>query len=81
MYNLHKYHKVRLKWLNPEMFGFREFCPLIIPIILSLSLLPVNTKGDQLSSTSNNRPPQFLIEGQSEIVIRLKEGPETPIGR
>lgn len=28
-----------------------------------------------------NRPPKFLLEGQSEIVLRLKEGPETPIGK
>lgn len=27
-----------------------------------------------------NRPPKFLLEGQSEIVLRLKEGNETPIG-
>lgn len=27
-----------------------------------------------------NRPPRFLIEGHSEIVLRLKEGPATPVG-
>lgn len=27
-----------------------------------------------------NRPPRFLIDGHSEIVLRLKEGPETPVG-
>lgn len=27
-----------------------------------------------------NRPPRFLIDGRSEIVIRLKEGPDTPVG-
>ncbi|KAI5639888.1 cadherin domain-containing protein [Phthorimaea operculella] len=27
-----------------------------------------------------NRPPRFLIDGQSEIVVRLKEGPDTPVG-
>ncbi|KAK5649206.1 hypothetical protein RI129_000235 [Pyrocoelia pectoralis] len=27
-----------------------------------------------------NRPPRFLIDGQTEIVIRLKEGSETPVG-
>ncbi|GBP37114.1 Cadherin-23 [Eumeta japonica] len=30
--------------------------------------------------TSANRPPRFLIDGQTEIVIRLKEGPDTPPG-
>ncbi|CAD0199964.1 unnamed protein product [Chrysodeixis includens] len=27
-----------------------------------------------------NRPPRFFIDGQSEIVVRLKEGPDTPVG-
>ncbi|KAF5304330.1 hypothetical protein FQA39_LY09709 [Lamprigera yunnana] len=27
-----------------------------------------------------NRPPRFLIDGQTEIVLRLKEGNETPVG-
>ncbi|XP_022120263.2 cadherin-23 [Pieris rapae] len=27
-----------------------------------------------------NRPPRFLIDGRSEIVIRLKEGLDTPVG-
>ncbi|XP_044743020.1 cadherin-23, partial [Chrysoperla carnea] len=28
----------------------------------------------------NNHPPRFLIHGQTEIVLRLKEGKETPAG-
>lgn len=29
----------------------------------------------------SNRPPRFVIDGgQSEIVLRLKESPETPVG-
>lgn len=28
----------------------------------------------------NNHPPRFLIDGQTEIVLRLKEGKETPAG-
>lgn len=28
-----------------------------------------------------NRPPRFIIEGHSEIVLRLKEGQDTPIGK
>lgn len=27
-----------------------------------------------------NRPPRFLIDGQTEIVLRLKEGNDTPVG-
>ncbi|CAH0406856.1 unnamed protein product [Chilo suppressalis] len=33
-----------------------------------------------LQTVTANRPPRFLIDGQSEIVVRLKEGPETPVG-
>ncbi|KAM3963622.1 cadherin-23 [Aphomia sociella] len=33
-----------------------------------------------LHMVAANRPPRFLIDGQSEIVVRLKEGPDTPIG-
>lgn len=30
---------------------------------------------------ARNHPPRFLIDGQTEIVVRLKEGPGTPIGK
>lgn len=43
---------------------------LSLLLILCLSVEPVLC----------NRPPKFLIEGQSEIVLRLKEGAETPVG-
>nr|XP_034827125.1 cadherin-23 [Maniola hyperantus] len=33
-----------------------------------------------LQVVAANRPPRFLIDGRSEIVIRLKEGPDTPVG-
>ncbi|XP_066601612.1 cadherin-23 [Prorops nasuta] len=32
------------------------------------------------SSSARNNPPRFLIDGQTEIVLRLKEGTETPLG-
>ncbi|KAK9884479.1 hypothetical protein WA026_007322 [Henosepilachna vigintioctopunctata] len=32
-----------------------------------------------ISSVQCNRPPRFLIDGQTEIVLRLKEGAETPV--
>ncbi|CAH1406526.1 unnamed protein product [Nezara viridula] len=32
------------------------------------------------SGAFSNRPPRFLIDGQTEIVLRLKEGPDTPVG-
>ncbi|KAJ3665071.1 hypothetical protein Zmor_000585 [Zophobas morio] len=33
-----------------------------------------------ISKVQCNRPPRFLINGQTEIVLRLKEGKETPVG-
>lgn len=40
-------------------------------ITLLLFLIPIAT---------SNRPPRFLIDDQSGIVLRLKEGSETPVG-
>lgn len=38
--------------------------------------------GSLVSSTAaySNHPPRFLIDGQTEIVVRLKEGNDTPAG-
>lgn len=33
-----------------------------------------------ISLAAANRPPRFAIDGQSEIVLRLKESPETKVG-
>ncbi|XP_055621395.1 cadherin-23 [Toxorhynchites rutilus septentrionalis] len=33
-----------------------------------------------LPSVSCNRPPRFVVENQSEIVLTLKEGPDTSVG-
>ncbi|KZC14941.1 Cadherin-related family member 1 [Dufourea novaeangliae] len=30
--------------------------------------------------SARNNPPRFLIDGQTEIVLRLKEGSDTPVG-
>lgn len=35
----------------------------------------------QIRGVAANRAPRFLIDDQTEIVLRLKEGSETPIGR
>lgn len=50
-----------------------------------LALLLAGTfHGVQGNNNNNNkypnRPPRFLIDGHSEIVLRLKEGPDTPVG-
>lgn len=33
-----------------------------------------------IGCVGGNRPPRFLIDGQTEIVLRLREGDETPVG-
>jgi len=33
------------------------------------------------SALQNNRPPRFMIDGQTEIVLRLKEGSATTAGQ
>lgn len=50
-------------------------CSISVCILVLVSFL-------QLPSSINaNKPPQFVLnEGQSEIVLRLKEGKETPVG-
>ncbi|XP_053979716.1 cadherin-23 [Hylaeus volcanicus] len=32
------------------------------------------------SCSARNNPPRFLTDGQTEIILRLKEGPDTPVG-
>lgn len=48
---------------------------LLVGVYLLLSAILVD------SSVSGNRPPRFIIDEQTEIVIRLKEGPDTPAGK
>lgn len=60
--------KVRFKLKNNlnSMIGAFLTC-----IVISSCVNPVQC----------NRPPRFLIDGQTEIVLRLKEGQETPVGK
>lgn len=56
--------KVRYKLL-------KNFECLVLSLVIFLSLF---------GWVQCNRPPRFLIDGQTEIVLRLKEGKETPVG-
>lgn len=63
----------------------KEFVPHLIPSIFHRSAYLVALTILLLSpleiSAENNVLPQFVLkEGQSEIVLRLKEGPATPTG-
>lgn len=50
--------------------------------IVSLSLFLMLTLATTLVQCNKhpNRPPRFIIDNHSEIVLRLKEGPDTPVG-
>lgn len=67
--------KVRFKLFeHNNLFRYDSYY-LIISIIL-WCLFQFNIKSVQC-----NRPPRFLIDGQTEIVLRLKEGADTPLGK
>lgn len=63
-----KHHKVRLKHPTGHTVCLLILSPLIILLVL-------------VNNAQANRPPRFIIEGQSEIVLRLKESPETEVGK
>lgn len=74
--NANAYRKVRLKRARESSLKRLALSGFVIItlvcIISSVSCL----------ETRNNRPPRFLIDNQhSEIVLRLKEGPDTPVGK
>lgn len=48
--------------------------------LLYLSVLAMSSLTAVQCNKYPNRPPRFLIDGHSEIVLRLKEGPDTPVG-
>ncbi len=64
------YKKVRLKCRSVDKHHFISYFYLTLLIVISCCI----------KNAWCNRPPKFLIEGQSEIVLRLKEGDETPVG-
>lgn len=64
--NKRKHHKVRLKF-ETILKGLRSLSRIVILLVL-------------VQNVQANRPPRFIIEGQSEIVLRLKESPETEVG-
>nr|XP_036674405.1 cadherin-23-like [Drosophila suzukii]XP_036674406.1 cadherin-23-like [Drosophila suzukii]XP_036674407.1 cadherin-23-like [Drosophila suzukii] len=64
------YKKVRLK--GPRQRKSPSYVsPIHIQVIILTALI---------SLVASNRPPRFAIDGQSEIVLRLKESPETKVG-
>lgn len=67
-----QYKKVRLKMTATIKWTSSLFLALMVFMYIF---------GMVMATRGVNRPPKFLLEGQSEIVLRLKEGPETPIGK
>ena len=55
---------------------------LIVKTLLVLLLLLCVVNRVNCDEIRHNRPPRFIIDDQhSEIVLRLKEGPDTPVGK
>ncbi|KAI8045584.1 cadherin-23 [Drosophila gunungcola] len=66
------YKKVRLKGQPTRKSPrYKTSCIKCIQVIILTTLI---------SLVASNRPPRFAIDGQSEIVLRLKESPETKVG-
>lgn len=71
--NTHR--KVRLKHNTLDRLRLVTFSYIIIYSIFLISSI-------SCLESRNNRPPRFLIDNNhSEIVLRLKEGPDTPAGK
>ncbi|KAH8330723.1 hypothetical protein KR067_006821 [Drosophila pandora] len=68
-----EYKKVRLK-RNPHRKTPSVVSCHLYPVIQIVILTTL------VGFVSSNRPPRFAIDGQSEIVLRLKESPETKVG-
>lgn len=64
------YKKVRLKSVDMSAIAL---CAILF------ATLSITSAADNRPAA--NHPPKFLLDGQqSEIVLRLKEGTETPVG-
>ncbi|KAJ8972931.1 hypothetical protein NQ317_011741 [Molorchus minor] len=58
---------IKIKF-KTERYRLRSNCIVVLFFLLNVRFVVCN------------RPPRFLIDGQTEIVLRLKEGTETPVG-
>ncbi|KAJ8911026.1 hypothetical protein NQ315_016595 [Exocentrus adspersus] len=58
---------IKIKFKRQRCINFNYFFAILLII-------------SSINSVNCNRPPRFLIDGQTEIVLRLKEGVETPVG-
>ncbi|KAL1123291.1 hypothetical protein AAG570_002377 [Ranatra chinensis] len=68
------------KWELRKRLGVRA---ALLPVVINFFLVVcsgVNAASSPQSPATNNRPPRFLIDGQTEIVLRLKEGSDSPVG-
>jgi len=78
-----RHRKVRLKGergnaLNRLVSNISSTNSIVYVVICSICII----SSVSCMETRNNRPPRFLIDDQhSEIVLRLKEGPDTPVGK
>ncbi|KAH8293460.1 hypothetical protein KR054_000643 [Drosophila jambulina] len=74
------YKKVRLKGRPAHLKSPRDISCIHYPKSISIYLQVIIILTALISLVASNRPPRFAIDGQSEIVLRLKESPETKVG-
>ena len=73
--SLNSHRKVRLKCSNVLMRM------AVSNIFICITLLCAVNRVSCDDNNRHNRPPRFIIDDHhSEIVLRLKEGPDTPVG-
>lgn len=60
-----------------ECAQWTVYVSLLSEILLYFVLICIISTKDVYA----NRPPKFIIDGQTEIVLRLKEGSDTPAGK
>lgn len=63
-------HQIQTCYSNKAKVRYKNFQFILLVFIVLL-----------VQPSLANRPPRFLIDGQTEIVLRLKEGSETPVGK
>lgn len=73
IYNEHKKRKITHNRFTIKV-RLKRLCSLHPTLLIGAFL------SFYIGCVTCNRPPRFLIDGQTEIVLRLKEGDDTPIG-
>ncbi|CAL4059672.1 unnamed protein product [Meganyctiphanes norvegica] len=66
--------------LTSDTYQSRQRRPVIPLSFVQLGVVLLVAISAMVPPVSANQPPRFVLDGQSEIVIRLREGDENPTG-